>query len=384
MRQIAGVTAIACLLAAPLAASAGKDLDIAAPDGVKLRATWWSPGRPAGPGVLLLHMCSSDRKAWSKLGPMLAERGLHALALDYRGMGESAGERGATNAERVRIGREIWPGDVAAALETLRSKLGSADAIVGVAGGSCGVNQAIQVARKSPQVRALALLAGTTDRDGEQFLAANPWLPVLGVAARDDAGAVDMTRWVVGFSGHAGNEFKEYADGGHGTEIFAKHADLEPAIAGWFERHLLRQPVKPAPPSREARGGPSEAVWKSFSQAGGVAAVRAARAAALARGESYPVPPEPTVNALGYEQLNGGHAAQAVELFELNAELHPDSANCFDSLADGYVAAKNPAGAIEASKKTLALLPADPSTDQPGQKAIREATLARLKGLGAP
>ena len=42
------------------------------------------------------------------------------------------------------------------------------------------------------------------------------------------------------------------------------------------------------------------------------------------------------VNLLGYQRLQAGDPAAAIELFELNVELYPDSANVYDSLAEAY------------------------------------------------
>ena len=41
-------------------------IEIKAPDGVNLKGTYVSPGRP-GPAVLLLHQCNMDRHAWDSL-----------------------------------------------------------------------------------------------------------------------------------------------------------------------------------------------------------------------------------------------------------------------------------------------------------------------------
>jgi dienelactone hydrolase len=357
-------------------APAGKELELAAADGVRLKATYWPAARP-GPGVLLLHMCNSDRSAWAGLGPRLAARGIHALALDYRGYGESGGERFDDFQRQGPIVAGKWPGDVDAAFAALAERAG-VGAPYGAAGGSCGVNQAIQAARRHPQIRALALLAGNTDADGEAYLADHPWLPVMAAAARDDPGAVEMTRWVLGFSSNPANRFAEYPDGGHGTEIFEVHDDLEPALAAWFERHLVIRPVEPPEPGSAAaapRPGPSAALAASLRAPGGVAALRARRAA----GEALELPPEGVINALGYQRLAGSDFAAALELFELNAELHPESANVHDSLGDGYAAAGRPAEAAAAARRAIALLPADPAADTPGQKAIRDSALGKLQ-----
>jgi dienelactone hydrolase len=376
---------LALTLVAPLAGAAqppAQDLDLFAPDGTRLRATYWSAEKP-GPAVLLLHMCNSQRRAWAGLGPRLAASGIHALALDYRGYGESGGGPLPEGfQEQARLRNEVWPGDVDAAFTRLR-QLSGAEAL-GAAGGSCGVHMAVGAASRHREIRALVLLAGTTDRRGEQFLERSPWLPVFAAAARDDGNAVEMTRWVQGFSAHPDNRFAEYADGGHGTEIFARHADLEPAIAAWFERWLVRGPVpEPPAPATRARGASAEA-WAELRTAGGAAALRARLAAARRQGRDLPMPPEGAINGLGYELLLNGDAPGAIEIFALNAELHPESANTYDSLADAQLAAGDRAAALASCEKGLSLLPADASKDAPGLKAIRDALQAKLADLRKP
>jgi hypothetical protein len=48
---------------AVFAQAAPQDVDITSPDGTKLKATYYPAAKP-GPGVLLLHMCNSNRQAW--------------------------------------------------------------------------------------------------------------------------------------------------------------------------------------------------------------------------------------------------------------------------------------------------------------------------------
>src|SRR6201988_5498417 len=69
-----------------------KDVDILAPDGTKLRATFFGAAKP-GPGVLLLHMCNTTRKSWEPVAVGLSEAGINALTIDNRGFGESGGAR---------------------------------------------------------------------------------------------------------------------------------------------------------------------------------------------------------------------------------------------------------------------------------------------------
>ena len=375
------ILALSALLALPAGADSNAavstDVEIIAADGVKLAATYTSPGRP-GPGVLLLHMCNSDRSAWKGLAAKLAARGIHSLALDYRGYGDSGGERLEAAAQR-QVRAEKWPADVDAAFELLRARPGVDRARIGAGGGSCGVGQAVALARRHPgEVTALALLAGGVDGDGTAFLAENPWLPILGSASRDDGQAVGGLRWTIGFSSHPENRFLEYSHGGHGTEMFAVHADLEPKIADWFQQHLIEKPAH-RPDRVVAEPGPSQRLWQEFTAPGGVARFSERLSASSAAAE---LPPEAAINAEGYRLIAADETEKAIEILAFNVAAFPRSANALDSLGDAYLAAGQPAKAADLARRAIAAIPDDPTISEDFARAIRESAEGKL-GAGS-
>lgn len=383
MRISSRIAAAALLLATPLAAQAQqRDVDLAAADGTRLKATYFAAAKP-GPGVVLLHMCNSQRKAWAALGQRLARQGVHAIALDYRGYGESGGTRVADlpQAERQRISQQHWPGDIDAAFDFLVAQPGVDRTRIGAAGGSCGVDNAIQLARRHPEVKALVLLAGGTGAAGEQFLAQSPWLPVFASAAHDDGRIVEVMRWLLGFSSGRANHLQEYRTGGHGTDMFAVHKDLEPAIAAWFERHLLKEPVRVTTPAA-AEPGPSARVAAALrSPGGGARALADLEAAGPTKRAAAPAP-EGVINAIGYELLQSGRVPDAIALFQLNVEAYPGSANTLDSLSDGYLAAGDKVKALEYARKALAALPGDTSAPDDFKQQVRASAEGKIRQLG--
>jgi dienelactone hydrolase len=382
MRIKAYVAAAIAVVALPSFVHAEKrDVDLKAADGTKLKATYFSAGKP-GPAVVLLHMCNSSRQAWAGLGEKLAAQGLHAIALDYRGYGESGGTplTDATPAERQQVAQH-WPADIDAAFEYLVSQPGVDRARVGAAGGSCGVDNAIQLARRHPEVKTLVLLAGGTNAAGEQFLAQSPWMPIFASAAHDDGQAVETMRWLLGFSNGSANKLKEYPHGGHGTEMFASHKDLEPAIVAWFDRYLVKDPVR-ANASGATQPGPSARAMAALREPGGGARVTGELKAARKAGKSFAIAPEGVINALGYELVQGGRVPDAVGIFELNVEAYPGSANTLDSLADGYLAAGDKVKALEFARKAIAALPGDKNAPEEFKKLIRESAETKIKQLG--
>src|SRR5688572_10257686 len=127
---------------------AGRDVALTAPDGTALKATFYASAQP-GPAVLLLHMCNTTRKSWEPLAPQLAAAGIHALSVDYRGFGESGGDRfdAVSPQDTQRTIDEKWPGDIDAAYIFLLAQPGVDKTRVGAAGGSCGVAHAVRLAR---------------------------------------------------------------------------------------------------------------------------------------------------------------------------------------------------------------------------------------------
>jgi dienelactone hydrolase len=160
-------------------------IDLNAPDGTKLKASYFAAAKP-GPGVLLLHQCNRQRKVWDGLAEQLAKAGANVLTMDLRGFGESGGERfeklrpAAAQAETAK-----WPGDIDVAFQYLVSRPGVTKDTIGVGGASCGVNNSVQTARRHPEVKSLVLLSGGTDFDGRQFLRTSK-VPVFFALAHDD------------------------------------------------------------------------------------------------------------------------------------------------------------------------------------------------------
>jgi pimeloyl-ACP methyl ester carboxylesterase len=197
-------------------------LDVPVPDGTVLKATYYSPGKP-GPGVLLLHQCNMDRRAWIGLGDAMARAGLHVLAVDYRGYGESPKASGTYNRD----------GDIDASLAALRARSGVDPDRLAAGGASCGVENAVGLARRSGQLKALVLLSGPTSNEGITYLKQQPTMAIFGAASAEEGMAVSSLKSVVATSSNPVSQFRELRDAGHGAAMFAVDSTLVPAIAVW-------------------------------------------------------------------------------------------------------------------------------------------------------
>ena len=194
-----------------------RTIDLNSSDGITLKASYFSAGRP-GPGLLLFHACNRDRSSWNGLATAAAARGIHVLAMDFRGYGQSGGTRGDDPQQVEWIAGREWPGDIDAAYAWLISQAGVDKTRMAAAGASCGANQAVQLARRHPEVRTVVLLSGAIAPEGREFIRDSAWLPIFGAASQGDGGAVETLRWAMGWSRNPSNRFVECQAAGHGTD----------------------------------------------------------------------------------------------------------------------------------------------------------------------
>jgi len=360
-------------------------VDLTAADGTVLKATYFAAGK-RGPGVLLLHQCNRQRKVWDGLAGQLAAAGINVLTLDYRGFGESGGDRFDKLApqQAAQMVAEKWPGDIDKAFQYLVSQPGVKHDVIGVGGASCGVNNSIQTARRHPEVKSLVLLSGNTDVNGRQFLRNSAKLPVLFAVADDDEfpPTVPAIQWLYSLTSNPGKKFVHYSTGGHGADMFPVHPELPGLIADWYVTTLIKTPGS-APVIKDAPEIPQEEAHTLdlIDQPGGAGKVAVMLEEARQHDPKATLFPEVMVNFMGYEHLQSGDTKGAVEIMKLNATAYPNSPNVYDSLADAYLADGQNDRARESAKKVLELLPSDTTDPALRRDAIKASAEQKLKQL---
>jgi dienelactone hydrolase len=375
---------VLALLAASAAFAAERIVDLTVPDGLKLKATYF-PAAAAGPGVLLLHQCNRQRKVWDALAQQLSTAGLHVLTLDYRGYGESGGDRfdSLPPADAQRIQREKWPADIDAAFAYLASQPGVKKDTIGVGGASCGVQNSVQTARRHPEVKSLVLLSGATDLTGRNFLRTTK-VPAFFSFADDDEFPVSVLtmQWLYTVTGTSEKALVRYATGGHGSDMFPVQKQLPGLIVDWYVQTLIKTPGH-APAAKASPSVAAEVpILNAIEQPGGAAAIGRKLEDARKRDPKAQLFPEDLVNFVGYEHLQAGNAKSAIAIMQLNVQAYPASANVYDSLSDAYLADGQTDLARENAEKALAVLPTDPTANEPRRAAIRASAEGKLKQLG--
>jgi pimeloyl-ACP methyl ester carboxylesterase len=200
------------------------NMDILASDGIKLKATYYSPGKP-GPGILLLHQCNMDRKAWQSLATSLVNNGIHVLTFDYRGYGESPA--GGNLYEHIAA-------DVDSAMAKLILQPGVDKMRIAAGGASCGVSNSLRLAIRNDKIKALFLLTGPIPKEGVNYIESHRDVPVFAIENGDEVAAVRELDAIIKLSKHPASTMKAYLNGAHGVAIFKKHAEIIPAVTNWM------------------------------------------------------------------------------------------------------------------------------------------------------
>jgi dienelactone hydrolase len=352
-----------------------------APDGVQLKGTYYAAEKP-GPGLLLLHQCNADRTSWTTFATAAAARGFHVLTLDYRGFGESEGPRFDNFQNQQATIRDRWPADIDTAFTFLTTREGVDKTRIGAAGASCGVNQATQLARRHPEVRTVVLLSGGLEPNAREYIRNTPALSLLSVGSVDDGNIVPAMRWITGWSGHPASKFIEYKAAGHGTEMFAVEAGLQPLMLDWFETHLVKQ----GPGTAQAAAAPKaktvvDEFWTALAAPGGVQKAREIYDRTRKTDKTTVLFPETELNQFGYQLLQENRAKDAILVFRMNVDEYPASGNTYDSLSDAYLADGNTADALRFAEKALEVLAKDTTTPEDFKQQVRESALGKIKQL---
>lgn len=237
--SFAVVAAAIVVIPAAATAASSRVVTFHTDDGVSIGATLHEAVRRPAPAVILLHMLGRSREDWHAVADRLAEAGIHALAIDFRGHGVSSagptGPDGAPDWSRMTL-------DVKAARAFLGARPDLVqDSAIGIAGASIGANVAVIVGAEDPSIRSLALLSPSivyrSLRADAPLRKYGP-RPALFVAGTNDPYAMRSVKDLAGLGGGL-REIKTLDAAGHGTIMLDRDPNLGQALVDWFQRTLL-------------------------------------------------------------------------------------------------------------------------------------------------
>jgi pimeloyl-ACP methyl ester carboxylesterase len=198
-------------------------------DGVTLSGNLYGTGRR---GVVLAHMYPADQTSWSAMAEELAQQGYLVLTFDFRGYGDSGGDKDIAEIDK----------DVTAAFFFMRTVGASEVMLIGASmGGTASLMAAVDLQTiSSLRLAGVITLSSPVAFEGLSASDAVPALgvPLLFVAAEGDVGA-ENARALVDL-GKSGNLLIVDGDE-HGTDLFSGPAadQVRAALFQFLEDNMI-------------------------------------------------------------------------------------------------------------------------------------------------
>jgi pimeloyl-ACP methyl ester carboxylesterase len=189
-------------------ATAARAVTFTTQDGITLGGHVFGSGPR---GVILTHMYPADQTSWYSTAERLAQQGYHVLTFDFRGYGESSGQKQIAVIDR----------DVTAAITEIRQEGAAEVVLVGASmGGTASLIAGDRAqALSSIRLAGIATLSAPVEFQGLSAADAVPRLivPLLFIAAEKDVGAAGARQLEQLSSGKAELEIVPGSD--HGTTL---------------------------------------------------------------------------------------------------------------------------------------------------------------------
>jgi hypothetical protein len=222
-------------------------INIASTDNFMLNADYF-PGRVDMGGVLLLHDCQNDRLMYDKLGRLLKQQGLHALALDFRGYGNSQSEKFSHHDIKknskdivsyqndVMFLASFWPKDVMAAFLWLREKV-HRDKQISVISCGCSAKEAVGLA-DNMHINSLVLLSPDLDFiEKENYKNLND-IASFFIAASRQVDSYKTSQELFQWNGANNSKLQIYNDSRSGSSLLLSDSALTSDIVHWLKDSL--------------------------------------------------------------------------------------------------------------------------------------------------
>ncbi len=202
-------------------------------DGVEIAGNY-TPGSSSF-GAVLLHAMPTTKEAYSDFAEKLAAIGLHSIAIDFRGHGESGGGNYSEFSDEEH---QKYALDLQTAIDFLKSH--DPNMKIGIVGASIGANIAIQYAVSNPVSFLVLLSPGLNYRGvnaGEMVVKLPETLPVYFATATDDErvpGNSLQAETMLNACSSKVMTMMTFREGGHGTELLEKAPNFPEDLVEWI------------------------------------------------------------------------------------------------------------------------------------------------------
>ena len=216
-------------------------------DEFSLKADYYQAQHKSKRGVLMLHQCNYNRTMYNGIGEQLAQRGIQALSLDFRGFGDSVNAkysvakiRELPQEQRSKAWSNMsahWPSDVQLAFDYLKGKMDKGGEI-GIIGASCGGSQAIALAEKE-DISAISFFSSSqNDENIARYSKILAEKPTLIIASEDDGRTFTSAQQLFSSAKHSHSKMISYKGAMHGYPLLDSDKELAQTIVAWFHNSL--------------------------------------------------------------------------------------------------------------------------------------------------
>ncbi len=228
-----------------------REISFLSEDGWKISGTLHIPdgiGTKKVPGVVMLHSSEHEQQvfglsSYPGMAISLAERGVVALRIDWRGRGKSIGEleyHSFTSEQRAKIYL-----DVKGAIDFLAAQKNVDGKRIGIVGEAEGANHGVLGAAGDARVMVMALLSARLEPKAKEYIKNNPQVGLLGIVSTDDREGFRDTSEAYNLSQNPETDILVQREMGIGTTMlslfrgkYPKEEPLDHTIVNWIAKQL--------------------------------------------------------------------------------------------------------------------------------------------------
>ena len=255
----------------PVLAQTTRTVRITTTDDIGIIATYYPSDQQRAPAVLLLHDLSSNRSEWKDFALLLQRSGIAALAIDFRGHGDSTRKLTAAGPVELKLedltSRDLqdMPLDVEAAVGWLQSQSEIDKKHIALIGASFGANVALRYAALNEDLAGVAVLSPGLNYRGirtDDVIRQLGAMPLRIFVSRYDAFAFESSKRLSELRKESGieNADKELmvcTGSLHGVPMLQGVKGFPQILLSWCRQVLLgEKPPSSPPPSTSSTPSP--------------------------------------------------------------------------------------------------------------------------------
>jgi dienelactone hydrolase len=236
-------------------------------DDVGIIATYYPSDRDSAPAVLLLHDLNRNRSDWNDFALLLQRNGIAALAIDFRGHGDSSRKLTAAGAVELKLQEfterdlQSMQLDVEAAIDWLQAQSEIDKKHIALIGSSFGGNIALRYASLNEDLAGVAALSPGLNYRGirtDDVIGKLGAMPLQIYVAHEDAFAFESANRLMELRRELGvattnRELMVCTGNLHGTAMLQGVKDFPQILLQWCRQVLSNDhTASPAPPPAPA------------------------------------------------------------------------------------------------------------------------------------